>query len=77
MRTTIIRFDVCALLSSQKSFCVQDTLEKLPDALRSKVMLELHKSLILKIPFFAQCEDIFIDALANLLWLEVSISMPN
>jgi hypothetical protein len=57
----------------QKSFRVRDTLKILPDALRHKVMLELHKSLILKIPFFAQCEDIFIDALANLLWLEVCL----
>ena len=55
----------------QKSFSVRDTLDKLPDALRAKVMGELHKSLILKIPFFAQCEDIFIDALANQMWLEV------
>lgn len=37
-------------------------------------MLELHKTLILKIPFFAQCEDVFIDALANTLWLEVCLS---
>ena len=58
----------------QKSFSVQDALGKLPDALRQKVMLELHKSLILKIPFFAQCEDLFIDALANLLWLQVRLS---